>query len=242
MMNLMQGFLDYTQRVQQWVWEQNQSTLCSVGAAVGASIANEGVLHVFGSGHSAIVAHELVHRAGGLVPVSAISDPTQGFAETLPGFGERLVERYDQQYGLRQGEVLIVVSNSGKNHSPIEVALAAQKRGIRIVAVTSLAMSREQESQHPSGKRLFEVADWVLDNGGITGDAVMEIPNSTLRTGPVSTLTGALLLNLLSLSAIDWMVANGYPVPLLQSANTPGGREFNTALSAKYRHRLSRPV
>ena len=72
-------------------------------------------------------------RAGGLVCITSINDPTAGFIENLVGYGTALVERYDRQYELRAGEVVIVISNSGKNASPIEVALHAKKKGCIVV-------------------------------------------------------------------------------------------------------------
>jgi uncharacterized phosphosugar-binding protein len=200
------------------------------------------VLHVFGSGHSGIVAREVVHRAGGLVPVSQIADPTAGWAEVLPGYGEKLFSRYAAVSGVRAGEVAVVISNSGINPSPVEVALACRAAGLRVVAVTSLGQSKAATARNPLGKKLYECADWVLDNCGITGDAALPLPGHDLKTGPTSTFTGALLLNLLVLEAIQQMTDAGQPVPILQSANTPGGRERNIELSKSYHGRLCRTL
>lgn len=222
------------------VEEANAASLAALGPIIGASIAAGGVLHLFGSGHSSIMAQELVHRAGGLAPVSTILDPTGGFAETLPGYGERLLLRHHRKFELHRGETLIVISNSGRNPCGIEVALGAKALGLQVVALTSLAMSRAATSLHPSGKRLFEVADHVLDNLGTEGDAALDVPGLGLRTGPTSTLTGAHLLQLLALEVVQWLVDQGHPVPLLRSANLPGGRESNAALDARWRDRICR--
>ena len=128
--SLADAFFDYALDLQRRVREANRGTLPKAGAAIGASLAAGGVLHLFGSGHSAILARELVHRAGGLVPVSAIADPTGGWPEKIPGYGAKLFSRYIEQYGFRQGDVVGVISNSGRNPSPIEVALAGREAGI----------------------------------------------------------------------------------------------------------------
>jgi uncharacterized phosphosugar-binding protein len=241
-MSLPDQFFDYALDLQHRVRTANADHIAAAGAAIGASLANGGVLHTFGSGHSAILARELVHRAGGLVPVSAIADPTGGWPEKVPGYGSALFKRYVEAYGFEQGEVAIVISNSGRNPSPIEVALAAKARGGKVIAVTGLPMSSRTTSLHPSGQRLFEAADFILDTLGETGDAVLPVPGEELKTGPMSSVSGVLLLNLVGLAAIDWMVANGHRPPLLQSANTDGGSERNATLSAQYRGRLCRPL
>ena len=97
-------------------------------------------------------------------------------------------------------------------------------------------------SLHPSGRRLFEVADHVLDTLGESGDAVLEVPGETVKTGPMSSVSGVLLLNLLALEAIDWMVAQGHRPPILRSANVEGGAEYNATLLARYQGRLCRPL
>lgn len=220
----------------------NASTLRAVGTAIGRSLANGGVLHVFGSGHSGIIAQEIVHRAGGLAPVSAIADPTGGWAEIVPGYGEKLFQRYAWNFGFQKDEVAIIISNSGKNPSPLEVALAAKNAGGTVVGVTSLRMSQTAVCAHGSGKRLFEIADHVLDNHTPPGDAALPVGESGHKTAPLSTVSGCLLLNLTVLEAIAWMESAGFEPPLLRSANLPGGREYNERLSEKYRGRLSRPI
>ncbi|MFA5256564.1 MAG: sugar isomerase domain-containing protein [Opitutales bacterium] len=241
-MNLSDDFFGLVETLMRKAREVNRDALREAGAALAASVAAEGVLHVFGSGHSQIVAREVVNRAGGLVPVSQIVDPTGGWAEVLPGYGEKLFQRYAQQYAPRAGDVALVVSNSGVNPSPVGMALACRDAGMRVVTLSNVALSSKSASKHASGKRLFECGDWALDNCGVPGDAALDIPGQDLKTGAVSTFPGAMLMNLLVLEAIGAMRAAGQEVPILQSANTPGGRERNDAISARYRGRICRPV
>lgn len=223
------------------VSEVNRQTLQQLGSIIGRSVAGGGVVHTFGSGHSEIISREVVGRAGGLVCVSGIYDPGGGFSENLPGYGTKLTEHYDRQYGLRAGEVIIVISNSGKNASPIEVALYAKQKGLTVVGLTSVAMSRATPTVHPGGKNLHAVADYVLDNCGVSGDALVDVAEG-VRAGPTSTLAGALLLNLLLLEVVAWLKAGGHPPPVLRSQNLAGAIEHNRELARKYAGRLSRPL
>ncbi len=222
-------------------WTANAPVLARLAPLLGENIARGGVIHVFGSGHSEVVAREIIGRAGGLVCVTAIPDPTGGFVENLPGYGTKLIERYDRQHQLRAGEVLIAISNSGKNCSPLEVALYARQKKLTVVALTCLAMSRATPSQHPSGQKLFEVADHVLDNGGVAGDAIVDVGDG-VRAGPTSTLIGCSVLNWLMLGTVEWLTAHGHVPPLLRSQNLPGAIEQNRALGQKYAGRLSRQL
>ncbi|HYD82443.1 MAG TPA: SIS domain-containing protein, partial [Opitutus sp.] len=122
-------------------WAANAPTLAKLTPIIGESLARGGVLHTFGSGHSELIAREIIGRAGGLVCINGIIDPTAGFIENLVGYGTKLIERHDRQYQLLPGETIIVISNSGKNSSPLEVAHYARKKGLTVVGLTALAMS-----------------------------------------------------------------------------------------------------
>jgi len=221
--------------------EQNQAVISQCAALIGKSAATNGVLHVFGSGHSEVIGREIIGRAGGLACVSGIIDPTAGFIENQVGYGTTLAERYDRQYQMRPGESIIVISNSGKNSAPIEVALHAKKKGLNVIGLTSVAMSSTAKTVHPCGKKLHEIADHVLDKLGVPGDTLIDVGDGAM-SGPTSTLIGGMLLNLLMLEVIEWLNANGHPLPLLRSQNLPGAIEHNRAIGEKYRYRLSRQL
>jgi uncharacterized phosphosugar-binding protein len=235
--------------------ETNAPTLRKIAAVIGQSVANGGVLHVFGSGHSEVIGREIIGRAGGLVCVSGIPDPTGGFIENLVGYGTKLAERYDRQHGLLAGETIIVISNSGKNSSPIEIALYAKQKQLTVVALTCVAMSRTAATVHPDGRKLHEIADHVLDNLGLPGDAIVQITSPSkegmpsealakegIMAGPTSTLIGATLLNLLMLETIEWLKAGGHNLPILRSQNMPDAIAYNRELGKKYKGRLSRQL
>ena len=222
-------------------WEKNAPTIARLAPLLGASVARGEVIHTFGSGHSEIISREIIGRAGGLVCVTGIQDPTAGFVENLVGYGTKLVERYDRQYRLLRGEFVIVISNSGKNASPLEVALHAKQKGCVVVGLTSVAMSTTAKTVHPGGQNLHAIADYVLDNGGVPGDTVMQLTDSSW-TGPTSTFIGCSLLNWLMLSTVEWLKEKGHELPLLRSQNIPGAIEHNRKVGEKYQHRLSRQL
>ena len=221
--------------------DTNAATIKKLGVILGQSVANGGVIHTFGSGHSDVIGREIIGRAGGLVCVSGIYDATGGFIENLVGYGTKLAERYDRAHGLLAGETIIVISNSGKNSSPIEVALYAKQKGMNVIALTSVEMAKIAATVHPSGKKLHEVADYTLDNLGLPGDAITPVTD-TINAGPTSTLIGTTLLNLLMLETIEWLKTNGHHLPILRSQNMPNAIEHNRELGKKYKGRLSRQL
>jgi len=211
--------------------------------AVFASLRAGGVFHVFGSGHSHALAEEAYHRAGGLVPVNAIqevfltpltSPRMSGQLERVPGLAKIILDGHD----LRPGEVLMVISNSGINAVPVEVALEGKSRGLTVIALTSLHHSQGVASRHPSGKRLFEIADIVLDNCGEPGDATVRYEGIQGKVAPTSLLAGAYIINSLVCRVVGLFLAQGLTPPVYLSANVPGGDEYNRELEAKYRGRI----
>ena len=234
-------FAEHLDRLIQRIRRDNQDTLRVLGPLIGKSVAEGGVLHTFGSGHSEILAREFVGRAGALVGVSPVLDPTGGMVENLVGYGTQLAERHFHLHGMEAGECIVVISNSGKNCAPIEVALYAREKGLTVIALTAMKMAREVTSEHPSGQKLHEIADHVLDNGGEKGDASVPLGSQSIKAGPTSTIGGAYLLNLLQLEVLQYLTDQDLDLPVVRSQNTPGGKEHNRRLAARYAGRLSRP-
>ncbi|NYE48972.1 putative phosphosugar-binding protein [Spinactinospora alkalitolerans] len=212
----------------------------SAARAAAACVADGGMVHVFGSGHSQLVAIEPMVRAGGLGAVAAVVDPAlssvrprrAALTERLPGYGAATMELAD----LRRGEVLFVVSNSGINPVPVDAALAARERGVHVVGVTSLAHSGAASPRHPSGRRLFEVADTVIDTRVPPGDTAITV--SGAATGAVSTILGCAVLHAVTARTVELLAERGVEVPLLRSQNLDGAEESNARALAPYRTRL----
>jgi uncharacterized phosphosugar-binding protein len=204
------------------------------------------MIHVFGCGHSHLMAEEALGRAGGLVPVHPILDPNLTLLggrrtsplERLEGYARVLLAGED----LRPGEVMVVFSNSGINALPIEVALAAKEAGLRVVTVTSVAHSKSVEPRHSSGRRLFELADVTIDTHVPTGDAAVDLSELAggaegHRVAPLSTAVGALVWNALVAEVAYLRTVAGAEPSFFISQNVPGGDEANEALVLRFRHR-----
>ncbi|QIA26714.1 SIS domain-containing protein [Thermaerobacter sp. PB12/4term] len=212
-------------------------------AMIARSIASGGIVRIFGTGHSHLIAEEVFYRAGVLAPVDAILEPSltgqvdvtkSEVAERLEGWGRIIVEHR------RMGpeDVLLVISNSGRNAAPVEVAMEAKERGIPVVAVTSKAFSAAVPSRHRSGKRLFEVADLVLDNGAPFGDAILNVPGLPVPVGPVSGIAGMFIVHCLLVQAVEHPLRLGVTPPVLMSGNRDEGRDYNEAVLARYWDRI----
>ena len=206
-------------------YETNKDLIKDLSVKFAENIKTGHVIHTFGTGHSHMVGIELFARAGGLGNVDAMLDP-----DTLTAFGAQrsgaieklsgLADIIYDQYNIQKGDIMIITSNSGRNAVPIEMAMRCQKEGIYTVAVTNLEQSKNTTSRHPSGKRLFECVDAIIDTAGPTGDSMMTIVS--IKTGPASSITSMFLLNTIVTEAIKILDAEGIKAPVLQSQNVDG--------------------
>ncbi len=215
----------------------------AVRDAIAAALAADRLVYVAGSGHSHLLAEEVFYRAGGIAAAQAILDPdlmlhTGAHRSTQLEREEGRAARVLSQYPIAPGDVVIVCSNSGRNAYPIELALAAKARGATTVALTSLRHARSTSSRHQSGKRLFEVTDLVLDNGGEYGDASLPVGNGDVRMGPTSTIAGVFILNALLAEAVDKLRERGVAVDVYQSANMQGGEAAAEAMLRRWQSRI----
>jgi uncharacterized phosphosugar-binding protein len=207
-----------------------------------------GVIQAFGCGHSEALAMEIAGRAGGLVPtnrialrdivlyggepVARLSDPG---LERDPAVARRLYELAP----VKPDDAFVIASNSGINGAVVEMALLVKERGHALIAITSAAHSATVDSRHPSGRKLGDVADVVLDNGAPRGDAAIPLPGGG-AVGAVSSITAALLAQQLVTEVVARLLAAGTTPPVYLSDNVPGGREHNSELEARYAGRIRR--
>ena len=207
-----------------------------VATAVADCVQAGGIIQAFGAGHSYGGALELTHRAGGFIPSKNIKEPALGAYESVEGVGTSFMKKCD----IRENDIVFVVSNSGRNPLPIEVALAAKAKGAKVVAVTSLGASKCLTSRHSGGKNLYEIADYVLDNRVPEGDSCIEIPGLEVKACGMSSVSTAVILEAVVCRAIEVLLSRGIVPPIYKSQNIDGGREYNEAIEKDYIERLYR--
>ena len=213
-----------------------------VSAWMASSIAHGGIVHLFGSGHSHMIAEEVFHRAGSLMPLNPILDPNltplghvnATLLERTPGYAKVILGSHD----IREGEVVIVASNSGVNPVPIEAVLEARARGAKTVAITSDHHYRSAPSRHDSGKRLADVADLTIDTCVPRGDALVSIPGVEFPVGGVSSVVGLALIEAIVVETTHQLHQRGMTPPVIPTMNLPGGDEKMAELVEAYRARL----
>lgn len=213
------------------------------------AISRGGVVHAFGTGHSEAFAMEVAGRAGGLIPTNrvALRDAVLFGSHSLDELGgkpplerdPRIADDLFATIHREPDDVFVIASNSGVNGSIVGMALLAKEHGHPVVAVTSLLHTAGVATKHPSGRRLSDVADVVLDNFAPYGDATLE-PVGGVPVGAVSSITSAYIAQLLTIGTAARLAERGLEVPLYVSANVPGGDEHNHELEARYGDRIRR--
>ncbi|WP_334333086.1 SIS domain-containing protein [Companilactobacillus sp. HBUAS59544] len=213
----------------------------AISLLVDANLSKKSV-YIFGASHAGILSEEMYYRAGGMMTINAIFGREvmldrkpitfTSRMERLEGYGTALASTVD----FHPNDVLILHSVSGRNPVIIDLGLAAKKKGVKIIALTNLKYSKSVSSRHSSGKRLFEIADVVIDNHGDIGDASCEIPGVDQKVGPTSTVIGASILNTIIVEVNKQLVSQGvkHP-PIFYSANLDGGDKLNKKLYSEYK-------
>ncbi len=203
---------------------------------------NKQSIYIFGASHAGILTEEMYYRAGGMMTINAIfakevmldRQPITFTSrmEQLEGYGRAI----ETTVTFHENDVLILHSVSGRNPVIIDLALAAKEKGVKIIALTNKTYSKSVTSRHSSGKRLFELADVVIDNHGDIGDGSCNVEGIKQKVGPSSTVVGATVLNAIIVEVTRNLLQNGvsYP-PVFYSANLDGGSQLNEQLFEQYK-------
>ncbi|MFC6160691.1 sugar isomerase domain-containing protein [Kribbella sp. NPDC058693] len=231
------------------VTEQIDGPIQQAADLMTESLRADGVIQAFGSGHSEALAMEIAGRAGGLIATNRIAlrdlvllggEPPEllrsAELERDPKYSRKLYELS----AARPGDVFVIASNSGVNGSIVELATVAKEHGHPLIAITSLQHTNGMDSRHPSGKKLIDFADVVLDNNAPYGDSVLDLPDGGGKVCAVSSITAALIAQMMVAEVLRRMTDAGETPPVYLSANIPGGDEHNHALEAKYAGRIRR--
>jgi uncharacterized phosphosugar-binding protein len=234
--NLVLRFQHVLEETMARIAETQMTALTTAASWIADTVAAGNLIYTLGSGHSLLVATELYYRAGGLANFDVVHDKTFGRAERLPGYGTILLDSYP----ISSSDLLILVSNSGRNELTVEMALAAKARGIRTIAITSLAHSHSVSPRTVSGLRLCEVADLVIDNCGRVGDASLELdsPGGPVYVAPTSTAAGIFIANSMVALAVQDLIDRDFDPPVFASANLDNGDTKNQMLLQFLRDRV----
>lgn len=206
-------------------------------------LSNDGKLFVFGSGHSHMIAEELYLRAGGLALVHPILEEEfmlhgtlfkSSEVERLEGYGNQLLKLH----GLSEKDVLLLISNSGRNNVIVDMALYAKEIKVPVIALTSIEHSSSVFSRHASNKKLSDLADVVIDNHAPMGDAGFEIENLKETVGGVSDIIGLFLSQTLIVNVTDKLTQLNLNPPVFRSSNLDNADEYNLEIIRKhYNHK-----
>lgn len=216
--------------------QKDLAEITKAARLVADTVEKGGIVQAFGCGHSRAGAMEISRRAGGLVPVKLLDEPSEGRYEKVQGVGTLYMSECD----VRPGDLFVIISNSGVNPMPVEVALFAKKLGCPVIALSALDVAHAEKPRSASGKKLYEIADVTLDLHSVYGDAAIEVEGVESKVCGTSSVITDCLLNAMMLEAIEMMVEDGFEPPVLSSGNVEGGEERSRALVMKYYDRMLR--
>ena len=236
-------YLKNIQRLLENLENTQEQVIDQVAEACAECIYNGGLLYFFGTGHSHMLCEEPFYRAGGLASIYPILESDlmlhEGAAksssyERLEGLGNMVISHTP----LGKGDVLFLISNSGRNCAVIDAALEAKKRGAITVAITSMNHTTNVTSRHSNGLNLYQVCDFVLDNGGVVGDASVQLDGLKQKIAPTSSVIDITMINLVLVNTTELLLKKGMTPPVFTSANTDEGDSANKSILETYKPRI----
>lgn len=245
-MTLARTYLDRSLELLQRLRETQAEQIEEAAEAIASAVAAGHTLYAWGGPHSNLPVQDIFWRAGGLALVNPLFTPGLSLEQGpiyLTSFYERVQgagREFFRQVGAEPGDVIILVSTSGRNAFPIEMAMAAREAGLFVIGLTSLTYSQAVTSRHPSGKKMYEFCDIVLDNLAVPGDAVLEDERLPQRVGPTSGWVGCLLLQALMAEVAERLAERGITPPIYYALNLDGSEEYVAWLDGLRRERGTR--
>ena len=244
MRNYVREYLNSIESHLEKILNEQSETMEKAARMVADQIEADKLIYVFGSGgHSNMMAEEMFHRAGGLACVSpvfvdSIRIPHVPLGERSPGIAPYALDFY----GIGEGDLLLLVNGYGINPVTIETAIECEKRGVKVIAVTSTdyaeKLPRDFHGRHSTGQNLHEMVDTVLYTYMEYGDALVEMDRVPSKVGSYSTFGNAFICNALVLKTCELLVADGVEPPIINSINVEGGEAKNKKLYEKYRPQI----
>ena len=236
-------YIENIKKIIEQIEENCSENIENAAKAFSQALINDRKIFLFGTGHSHMLSEELFYRAGGLLNIQPIlidelmlhisaSESTEKERE------EGLAEKIFSDYAISENDVIVIISNSGRNGVIVDMALLCKERNVKAIALTSLNHSLAGQSRHQSGKRLCEIADIVLDNCGCLGDACIDVDGVSGKICATSTVSGALILNAVVARAVEICAEKGFCPEHFLSANVDGGDQVNNKLIEKYKKEI----
>jgi uncharacterized phosphosugar-binding protein len=227
------------------VRDEESGSITAAGEAIADTVAAGGRLFAFGAGHSSLAAQDVVYRAGGLAVMNLLTVPGAVGVDVRPATLGSALERVDglasavlETGPARSGDLLFVISLSGRNALPVEMASHARSLGIKVVGVTSVAYAQQTTSRHSSGTFLKDHCDVVLDSRIAVGDAELTTDGVPAPFAPASTVVTSALMQAVVATAAGELVSRGIEPPLLRSGNVDGGPAWNDTVMERYADRI----
>jgi len=241
---LAKEYLEKASAILKKIEESQLGKIEEAAEIISQAIIDGHMLFAFGCSHSSLPVQDIFYRAGGLMLVNPIFGPGLSLEdfpptftsemERLEGYGRLLLDRLPT----KAGDVLILVSVSGRNAVPIDMAMAAKERGMKVIGLTSMEYTTSVGSRHSSGMKMYELVDVVIDNPVPPGDAILEVEGVPQKICPISGVTSCAILHALMAATVEKLVAKGFTPPVYLAANVPGGDEYNKRLMAEYKDRM----
>ncbi|MFE9443168.1 SIS domain-containing protein [Streptomyces sp. NPDC006602] len=238
-------FFDAAIGLLQRVRDEEAGNIDAAGVLLADTVASGGRLFAFGAGHSSLAAQDVVYRAGGLALMNLLAVPGVVGVDVMPATLGSALERVDGLASAvldcspaRAGDALVIISLSGRNALPVEMALTARDLGLKVIGVTSVAYASETTSRHLSGTYLKDHCDIVLDSKIAIGDAELTLDTIPAPFAPASTVVTSAILQAVMATAAASLADRGIEPPLLRSGNVDGGHEWNKQVFEKYAERI----
>lgn len=212
------------------------------------AIEKGGVIHVFGSGHSLGVGLELIGRPGNLVPIHQIfttdfvtkgNVPLDEFRDPVDRFERRpyLADKLYDMYDVHKEDVFLIISNSGINGLVIDLAIKAKQEGHPVIVITSLQHTTVEDSRHPSGHKLMDLGDVVIDNAGPHGDALLTLEDGS-KIASISSIVGVIVSHDLTEGIVRKLQEKNVEVPVLKPNTSDENIKYNEELLERYQGRI----
>lgn len=227
------------------VRDEESARIGEAGTVIADAVAAGNKLFAFGAGHSSLPAQDVVYRAGGLALMNFLAVPGTAGIDVMPATLGSALERVDGLAGAvldsspaGDGDVLVIISLSGRNSLPVEMAMNARAIGLKVIGVTSVAYAAETKSRHVSGTFLKDHCDIVLDSKIAVGDAELTLDGIEAPFAPASTVVTSAIMQAVMAAAAGELAARGVEPPLLRSGNVDGGHEWNGRVMQEYGDRI----